>query len=62
MLQWTNLGNLSRDSNMTGITDTNVATLNGSPLLSGKEFVCRGIHLLQQTSQACTVKLGESTD
>ncbi|XP_053224816.1 V-set and immunoglobulin domain-containing protein 10 isoform X1 [Podarcis raffonei] len=56
-LQWTNLGNLSRDSNVTDIADTNVAALNGSPLLSGKEFVCRGIHLLQQTSQACTVKL-----
>ncbi|XP_066465825.1 V-set and immunoglobulin domain-containing protein 10 isoform X2 [Tiliqua scincoides] len=57
-LQWTNKESLNWVINATGPADTSMATLDGSQRLHGKEFVCRGSHIvMEKANQACTVQL-----
>ncbi|KAJ6659039.1 hypothetical protein lerEdw1_019341 [Lerista edwardsae] len=57
-LQWTNQEKLNWVINATGPADTSVATLDGSPTLQGKQFTCRGSHvIMERAAQACCVQL-----
>ncbi|XP_015746614.1 V-set and immunoglobulin domain-containing protein 10 [Python bivittatus] len=57
-LQWINPEDLVMDSNTTHVADAAVLSLQGSPRLGGKDFVCRGSHIVNgEENQTCTLQL-----